>query len=90
MVRPLNGPAVRDAILNQGKRATEGAAYFWGKVTKGVQYSTKQALTVDSGRRAGVGTFKASKDFTRGDVMYGVLCCVSIGSEAVSGILVSW
>ena len=73
---PLNGPGVRDAILKQGKTATEGAAYFWGNVTKGVQDSTKGALTVDSGRRASVGTFKAGKDFARGDVMCGSLCCV--------------
>ena len=85
---PLNGLGVRDAILKQGKTAPEGAAYFWGNVTKGVQDSTKGALTVDSGRRAGVGTFKAGKDFARGDVMCGSLCCVSIGCEAVSGILV--
>ena len=25
---PLNGPGVRDAILKQGKTATEGAAYI--------------------------------------------------------------
>ena len=88
MVGPLNGPGVRDTILKQGKTSTESDAYFWGNITKGVQDSTKGALTVDSGRRAGVGTFKASKDFARGDVMCGSLCCVSIGCEAVSSILV--
>jgi hypothetical protein len=31
----LNGPGVRDSILEHGKTATEGAAYFWGNVTKG-------------------------------------------------------
>jgi len=87
-VGPLNGPGVRDAILSQGKTATESAAYFWGNVTKGVQDSTKGALTVDSGRRAGVGTFKASKDFAGGDAMCGSLCCVSIGCEAISGVLI--
>ena len=76
MAGPLNGPGVRDAILNQGKTATEYAAYFWRNVTKGVQDSTKGALIVDSGRRVGVGTFKASKDFARGDFMCGSLCCV--------------
>ena len=85
---PLNGPQIRDAILENGKKATEGTAYFWGNVTKGVQDSTKGALTIDSGRRAGIGTFKASKDFARGDVMCGSLCCVSIGCEAVSVVLV--
>ncbi len=88
MIGSLNGPGVRDTILEQGKTATESAAYFWGNVTKGVHDSTKGALTVDSGCRAGVGTFKASKDFARGDVMCGSLCCVSIGCEAVSSILV--
>ena len=86
MAGPLNGAGVRDAILRQGKTATESAAYFWGNFTKGVQDSTKGALTVDSGRQAGVGTFKASEDFARGDVMCGSLCCVSIGCEAISGV----
>jgi hypothetical protein len=85
---PLNGPGVRDAILEKGKTATEGAAYFWGNVTKGVQDTTKGALTVDSGRRVGVGTFKASKDFAKGDVMCGTLCCISIGCETISGIII--
>lgn len=84
----LNGAGVRDAILKQGQSATEGAAYFWGNVTKGVQDSGKGVLTVDSGRRAGVGTFKASKDFARGDVVCGSLCCVSIGCEAAAGVLI--
>jgi hypothetical protein len=30
----LNGPAVRDTILSQGKTATESAAFFWGNVTE--------------------------------------------------------
>lgn len=88
MGNPLNGPGVRDGILSQGKIMTEGAAFFWGNITKGVVDSGKGALTVDSGRRVGVGTFKASKDFARGDIMCGSLCCVSIGCEAVSGVLV--
>ena len=88
MSGPLNGAGVRDAILNHGKTATEATAYFWGNITKGVQDTTKGALTVDSGRRAGAGTFKASKDFSRGDVMCGSLCCISIGCEAVSAVLV--
>jgi len=48
MAGPLNGAGVRDTILSQGK------ATFWGNVTKGVQDSTKGALTVDSRRRAGI------------------------------------
>jgi hypothetical protein len=81
MSGPLNGAGVRDAILSQKKSATESTAYFWGNVTKG-------ALTIDSGRRAGADTFKASKDFARGDVMCGTLRCVSIRCEVVSGVLV--
>lgn len=50
---PLNGPGVRDAILKQGKTATESTAYFWGNLTKGVQDSSKGVLTVYSGRRVG-------------------------------------
>ena len=71
-----NGPGVRDAILSQGKIATESAAYFWGNLTQNLQDSTKGAVTIDSGRRAGMGTFKASTDFARGDIMCSSLCCV--------------
>ena len=88
MTGPLNGPGVRDSILTHGKTFTEGTAFFWGNITKGVQDSTKGALTVDSGRRAGVGTFKATNDYARGDLICGSLCCISIGCEVVSGILI--
>ena len=84
----LNGPEVRDAILKQGLTATEGIAFGIGNITKGVQDSTRGAVTIDSGRRAGAGTFKASKDFARGDVVCGGLCCISIGCEVVSGVLI--
>jgi hypothetical protein len=88
MGNPLNGPGVRDKILSQGKATTEATAYFWGNVTQSVQDGTKGVLTVDSGRRIGTGTFKASKDFARGDTMCGTLCCISIGCEAISSVLV--
>lgn len=88
MSRILNGPGVRDAILSQGKTMTEATAFFWGNITQGVVESGKGAVTIDSGRRVGVGVFKASTDFARGDVMCGGLCCVSIGCEAISGVLV--
>ena len=88
MNSPLNGQAVRDSILKHGKTVTESAAYFWGNLTKGVQDSTKGALMIDSGRRAGAGVFKASKDFARGDVVCGSLCCVSIGCETVCSVVV--
>ena len=89
MTGPLNCSGVRDTILKQGTKATESTGYFWGNITQGVQDSTKKgALTIDSGRRAGVGTFKASKDFARGDVVCGGLCCVLVGCEVTSGVLV--
>lgn len=88
MGNPLSGEGGRDVILAQGKIMTESTAYFWGNLTKGLQDSTKGAITVDSGRRAGVGTFKASKDFARGDMICGSLCCVSIGCEVVCGVVV--
>ena len=84
----LNGPGVRDAILNQGKTTTEGIAFFLGNVTKSVQDSSKGAVTVDSGRRTGIGVFKAGNDFANGDPICGSLCCVSIVCEVVSGVLV--
>ena len=84
----LSGEAVRDTILTQGKTATEAAAYFWGNVTKGIVDSSKGAITVDSGRRVGAGTFKASSDFARGDAICGSLCCISITCETISGVLV--
>lgn len=59
----MSGPGVRDSILTHGKTFTEGTAFFWGNVTKIVKDSIICALTVDSGRRAGVGTFKPTKDF---------------------------
>jgi len=88
---PLHGLDVRDislVSLEKGKSTKESMAYFWGNITQGVQDSTKGALTIDSGRRAGVGTFKASKDFARNDILCGTLCCISIGCEVVSGVLV--
>ena len=84
----LNGPSVRDTILSQGKTSTEAATFFWANITQGVMDSSKGALMIDSGRRAGAGTFKASKDFARGDLVCGSLCCISIGCEAISGTLV--
>lgn len=59
-----------------------------GKCYKIVQDSTKGLLTVGIGPRASLCTFKASKDFARGDVICGDLCYVSIGCEAVSGVLI--
>lgn len=84
----LNGESIRDKILEKGFSVTEATAYFFGNLTKGVQETTKGALTIDSGRRVGIGIFKSSKDFARGDVLCGTLCCVSIGCETVSGVLI--
>ena len=88
MSGPLNGPGVRDKILEQGMKATESTAYFWGNLTKGIQDTGKGALTMDSGKRARTGVFKASKDFARGDTICGGLCTVSAGCEVVAGVLV--
>ena len=47
----------------------ESTVYSWGNITEGIQNTGKGALTVDSGKRAGSGIFKASKDFVRGDTI---------------------
>jgi len=88
MKGPLNGLGVRDAILNQDRTTKEGVAYFWGNITKSVQDSSKGAVTVDSGRRTGIGAFKASADFANRDPICVSLCCVSIVCEVVSDVLV--
>ena len=74
MSGPLNGPGVRDAILKQGKESTEKMAYSWGNLTKSIQDLSKGAVTVDSGRRAGLGTFKASKCSRRCRLWWLMLC----------------
>lgn len=84
----LNGPGVRDAILKQGKTATEATAFYWGNLTKSIQDTGKAGVMIDSGKRAASGTFKATKDFTRGDAVCGTLCCISIGCEVSAGVLV--
>lgn len=84
----LNGPAIRKTILNQGKTATESTAYFWGNITRAIQDTTQGSSTIYSGHRIGVSTFKASKNFVKKDVMCRSLCCISIGCEALSGVLV--
>ena len=43
---------------------------------------------MDSGQQVGAGTFKAAQDFGQGDTIYGSLCCISVGCETVSGIIV--
>ena len=90
MFNLLNGLDVRDAILIHVHKAVEKStlAFFWGNLTESIQSMTKGAVTVDSGRRTGVGTFKASKDFARGDAMGGSLPCVSVGCEVLLGLLV--
>ena len=88
MVAPLNGPQVRDKALSKRIELAEQNACFWGNITQTVQDTSKGALTIDSSRRAATGTFKASKYFAKGDALCGGLCCVSIGCEAISSILV--
>ena len=88
MAGPLNGAGVRDKIIEQGMKATESTAYFWGNLTQGIQDTGKAALTMDSGKRAGTGIFKAGKDFARGDAICGGLCSVSAGCEVIAGVLI--
>lgn len=60
----------------------------WDELKDGVIASTKGAVLVDSMGRAGAGTMKAVIDFSRGDAVCGGLCCLSVGCETASGILV--
>ena len=57
-------------LLEQGKSASESAAYFWGNITEGVQDSTKGVITIDSGRRAVLVLSKPVK------ILSGVMFCV--------------
>jgi hypothetical protein len=88
MVNPLNGPQVRDFILKQGYSTTEAAAFSWGNITEEIVNTGKGVLTAQCGNRVGSGAYKATKDFGRGDLICGTLCCISIGCEVVSGVLV--
>lgn len=83
MVNPLNGNQIRGMILRQGYSATEAAAYSWGNITQGIVNTGKGVLTAQCGNRVGSGTFKAVKDFGKGDVVCGTLCSISIGCEAI-------
>jgi hypothetical protein len=82
-----NGDEVRDNILKQGMKATEASAYFWGNATKAAQDSSKGALTAHSGKRIATTSFKATKDFGRGDPICGTLCTVSACCETASAII---
>ena len=87
MVNPLNGPQVRDAILKKGYEATESAAFFWGNTTQALANTGKGALTAQCGSRVGSGAFKATKDFSKGDILCGTLCSVSMGCEIACGVI---
>lgn len=89
MINPLNGGQVRDYILKQGYSATEAAAYSWGNITEGIANTGKGALTAQSGSRVGSGAYKATKDFSKGDVVCGTLCSISMGCETAC-IAVTW
>lgn len=89
MVNPLNGPQVRDLILQQGYSATEATAYAWGNITQGIANTGKGALTAQSGNRVGSGAYKATKDLARGDTVCTVLCGISIGAETAC-MLITW
>ena len=83
-----SGEAVRDTIMKQGMKATEASAYFWGNTTKAVQDTSKGALTAHSGKRLATTGFKATKDFSQGDLVCGTLCTVSACCETASGVVV--
>lgn len=89
MVNPLNGPQVRDAILKKGYEVTESAAFFWGNTTEALANTGKGALTAQCGSRVGSGAFKATKDFSKGDILCGTLCSVSMGCE-VACVVITW
>ena len=88
MVNPLNGPQVRDAILKNGYEATESAAFFLGNTTEALANTGKGALTAQCGSRVGSGAFKATKDFSKGDILCGTLCSVSMGCEVACGVII--
>jgi|SaaInlV_100m_DNA_5_1039725.scaffolds.fasta_scaffold00078_23 hypothetical protein len=83
-----NGEAVRETILNEGMKATEAQAFFWGNVTATIQDTGKGSLAVHSGQRFARSGFKSAMDFRRGDPVCGSLCAVSSLCEVVSGIVV--
>lgn len=84
----LNPNEVRDLIIEKGMNNVQALAFFIGNTTKMVKDGSKGALVVDSGGRIGAGTYKALTDFVRGDTICGGLCCVSIGCEVASSVLV--
>ena len=45
---------------------------------------------MDSGKRAGAGVYKVTKDLARGDRLCTGLCSVSVGCEVIAGVLVGW
>ena len=87
MINPLNGNHLPDLILKQGYSATESADYFWGNTTEALANTGKGALTAQCGSRVGSGAFKAAKDFSRGDIVCGTLCSVSMGCEVACGAI---
>ena len=89
MVNPLNGAQVRNGILKKGYEATESAAYFWGSTTEALANTGKGALTAQCGSRVGSGAYKATKDFSKKDILCGTLCSVSIGCE-VACVFITW
>lgn len=68
-------------IIKQRYSTTEAVAFSWGNLTEGLANTGKGALTAESGSRIGSGAYKATKDFTKGDIVCGTLGSVSIGCE---------
>ena len=88
MTNPLNGPQVRDAILKKGYEATEAGAFFWGNTIEALANTGKSALTAQFGSRVGSGAYKTTKNFTKGDLLCGTLCSISIGCEIACGVII--
>lgn len=88
MTNPLNGPQVRDAILKKGYEATEAGAFFWGNTIEALANTGKSALTAQFGSRVGSGAYKATKNFTKGDLLCGTLYSISIGCEIACGVII--
>ena len=85
----LNGAQVRDFILEKGYSATEAAAFSLGNLTEGIANTGKGVLSAQCGNRIGSGSYKATKDFARGDIVCGTLCSISIGCETIC-VAVTW
>ncbi len=61
--------------------------FFWGNTIESLDNIGKGALTAQCGNRVGNSAFKATKDFSRGDIVCCTLCSVSIGCEVACDVI---